>query len=174
MAWVREVPRENRPHLLVLDLQVDRGPSAQPEVVATLVQGGLKVVVLSALASVPVVRAVIRAGVSAIVGKRDSEEAILEAVHAALRGEQWMTEELAAVIASDPDRPTLSGQEERALILYASGMTIADVAEAMGIGWETTRQYLDRIKTKYTAAGIPVKSKLDLGRIAVADGYIEG
>ncbi|PII84862.1 hypothetical protein BMH25_03175 [Leucobacter sp. OLCALW19] len=173
MAWARSVPRERRPHLLVLDLMVDREPSVDVELVASLLAAGLRIVVLSALASPPLVRGIVRAGVSGIVGKRDSEADILAAIRAVLRGDEWMTPELASVIAGDPERPSLSVQEERALVLYASGLTVDQVGEAMNIGRETAKQYLDRVRKKYASVGIAVSSKLDFGRIAWVEGYLD-
>ncbi len=171
--WVQAAPREERPHLLVLDLMVDREPSVSVAAVEAMVKGGLRILVLSALASPPLVRGIVRAGVAGVVGKRDREEDILAAVEAVLRGEEWMTTELAAVIAGDPERPGLSIQEERALMLYASGLTVEEVGAAMNIGRETAKQYLDRVKKKYAAVGVAVRSKLDYGRVAWADGYLD-
>ncbi|MBL3685471.1 DNA-binding response regulator [Leucobacter zeae] len=171
--WVRAAPREERPHLLVLDLMIDRAPSVDVALVEALLRAGLRIVVLSALASPPLVRSIVRAGVSGVVSKRDREEDIMAAITAVLRGDEWMTTELASVIAGDPDRPALSVQEERALVLYASGLTLEQVAEMMHIGRETAKQYLDRVKKKYSAAGVAVRSKLDLGRIAWAEGYVD-
>ena len=173
VSWTKQVKRDERPHLLVLDLMVDRQPSVDPETVAALIAAGLQIVVLSALASPPLVRSVMRAGVSAIVGKSDTEADILAAIRAVLRGEEWMTTELATVIAGDPERPVLSIQEERALVLYASGLTMQEVAAAMNIGRETAKQYLDRVKRKYADAGMQVRSKLDYGRVAWQDGYLD-
>jgi len=171
--WLRSAPRDRRPHLLVLDLMVDRAPSVDVALVESLLGAGLRIVVLSALASPALVRGIVRAGVAGIVGKRDREEDILAAIRAVLRGEEWMTTELASVIAGDPARPSLSIQEERALVLYASGLTVEQVAAAMNIGRETAKQYLDRVRKKYAATGVPVSSKLDLGRIAWSDGYVD-
>ncbi|UOR01776.1 response regulator transcription factor [Leucobacter allii] len=173
VAWVQQAPRERRPHLLVLDLMVDRRPSVDVAVVEALLRAGLKIVVLSALASPPLVRGIVRAGVSGVVGKRDAEADILAAIRAVLRGEEWMTTELAAIIAGDPERPKLSVQEERALVLYASGLTIEQVASAMNIGRETAKQYLDRVKRKYRESGVPARTQLDLGRIAWSEGYLD-
>jgi len=173
LQWSKTVSREHRPHLLILDLMVERQPSVDVELVRALLDAGLKIVVLSALASPPLVRSIIQAGVSAIVGKRDQEDDIMAAIGAVLRGEEWMTTELATVIAGDPERPKLSIQEERALVLYASGLTVQQVAEAMNIGRETAKQYLDRVKKKYAAAGVSVRSKLDYGRIAWSEGYVD-
>lgn len=170
--WSESVPRDQRPHLLILDLMVDRQPSASPAQVNVMVDAGLSVLVLSAMASPSLVRKMIQAGVSGVVGKRDSEEDILAAVSAVLHGAEWITPELASVIAGDSDRPALSVQEERALVLYASGLTVEEVGTAMNISRETAKQYLDRVKKKYTTAGMPVRSKLDYGRVAWADGYL--
>lgn len=173
VAWLRRAPRTERPHLLMLDLTVDRRPSVDIGLVESLLSRGLRILVFSALSSPALVRGVIRAGVTGIVGKRDSEENILAAVRAVLQGERWMTAELAEVGAADPDRPRLSIQEERALVLYASGLTIDQLAAAMNIGRETAKQYLGRVKQKYAKAGIPVRSKLDFARIAWEEGLID-
>lgn len=173
MTWLSAAPRERRPHLVILDLMVERQPSVDIAHVESLLAEGHRIVVLSALASPPLVRSIVQAGVTTIVGKRDTEEDILAAVRATVRGEEWLTPELAVIIAGDPDRPRLSIQEERALVLYATGLSLEDVAAAMNLQPATAKQYIDRVKSKYTAAGIPARTRLDLGRIAWADGYIE-
>lgn len=173
LAWLRRAPVSARPHLLVLDLSVDRGPSVDPEIVARLVGAGLRVLVLSAMASPPLVRGVIKAGIAGIVGKHDSEQDVVDAVWTVLRRGEWMTPDLAAVIAADADRPQLSDQEERALVLYASGLTLGDVAKALGVKQDTAKTYIARVKSKYAAAGRTVRSKVDLSRIAIDDGYVD-
>lgn len=173
LSWLRSADRGLWPHLLVLDLMAERQPNVDPATVEALVKAGLRVMVLSALASPSLVRDIIRAGVGGIVGKRDKEEDIVSAVWAVIQRGEWMTSELASVIASDPNRPQLSVQEERALTLYASGLTLEAVATSIGVKRDTAKQYIDRVKAKYTAAGRPVRTKLDLSRIALTDGYID-
>lgn len=172
VEWLLAAPAERRPHVLILDLMVDRAPSASSALVARLVASGLRIVVLSALTSPSLVRAVAQAGVAGIVGKQQSEDDILEAVRSVLRGEEWMTPELASVIAGDAERPELSIQEERALVLYASGLTVAQVGAAMNISAETAKQYLGRVRKKYAATGVSIRSSLDYGRVAWAEGYL--
>lgn len=173
ISWLGDAEVRHRPHLLVLDLMVERQPSVVPATVKALVDAGLRVLVLSALASPPLVKDVIRAGVGGVVGKRDTEEDIVSAVWAVLRRGEWMTSELASVIAGDPSRPALSVQEERALVLYASGLTLDAVASSIGVKRATAKQYLDRVKAKYAAVDRPVHTKLDLGRVAWTDGYLD-
>lgn len=173
VAWIKQTPIDQRPNLLILDLMVDRAPNVDPDLVAALIEAGLRIVVLSALASPALVRRIVQAGVHAIVGKRDSEEDLIAAVRAALSGESWMTTELANIIAGDPNRPVLSIQEERALVLYASGLSMEDVATSMNVSPNTAKQYISRVKAKYTAANVSARTRLDLGRIAWAEGYLD-
>ena len=173
LGWVGTAPDQLRPHLLVLDLMVERGPSVNPDVVRALTRSGIKVLVLSAMASPELVRKILRAGIGGIAGKRDSEEDIVAAMWTVIGRGQWLTPELASVIAGDSDRPQLSDQEERALVLYASGLTLDAVAEALGVKKDTAKKYLSRVKAKYAAAGRPASTKLDLNAVAQQDGYLD-
>ncbi|QOR71078.1 response regulator transcription factor [Ruania alkalisoli] len=173
MSWLNDASIDESPDVLILDLMVERQPSVDVDLVKTLLAAGYRIVVLSALASPPLVRSIVRAGVSTILGKRDTEADIVDAIRATVRGEQWVTAELAAVIAGDPDRPKLSIQEERALVLYATGLSLDEVASEMNLQRYTARQYINRVKSKYEAAGIPARTRLDLGRIAWNDGYVD-
>lgn len=172
VAWMGAQTRQTRPHVVVLDLVVDRGRDADPAVVEQLVRSGIRVLVLSALASMPLVRAMIRAGVSGFAGKRDTEEDIVAAVWAVLRRRQWITPELAGVMAGDDQRPRLSDQEERSVVLYASGLTLDAVAAELGVKRDTVKTYLERVKAKYAEIGRPVRTKIDLNREAVRDGLM--
>lgn len=172
VRWLHEADSSRRPHLLVLDLIVDRGQDADPESVRKVIGAGVQVVVLSAMASAPLVREMIRAGVTSVLGKRDSEAEIVSAIWSALGRRAWMSPELAGVLAGDGDRPRLSDQEERVLMLYASGLTLDAVASELGIKPGTAKTYLRRIKQKYADMGRPVGTKVDLSRAAVSDGYL--
>ncbi len=173
LTWCAVVDARRRPHLLVLDLIVDRRPHADPSVVRRLVDAGMRVLVLSAMASPVLVREMLHAGVTGVVGKRDPAESVVEAAWAVLRRERWMSPELANVIAGDVERPSLSIQEERALVLYASGLTLPEVAAVMNVQPETAKSYLARVKRKYAEVGRPVSTKLELSKVATADGLID-
>jgi len=172
-AWLATVPDGKRPQLLILDLMVERGPSVDPDRVREFTRSGIRVLVLSAMASPELVRKILRAGVGGIAGKRDTEENIVGAIWTILGRGHWLTPELAAVIAGDAERPKLSDQEERALVLYASGLTLAAVAEAIGVKQDTAKKYLSRVKAKYAETGRPASTKLDLHKIAQQYGYLD-
>ena len=168
--WLAQ-PGNAMPDLVMLDLMAERGQNATPEGVRQLVAAGCKVVVFSALASPPLVRRMIHAGVQGVIGKRDSVRSIIEALRTVLAGKQWMSPELATVIAHDPRRPKLSDQEERVLVLYASGLSLEAVAASIGVKPDTAKKYLQRLKTKYTAVDRPVGTRTELMRVAAEDGF---
>jgi len=173
MEWLPGAPQPEVPDLLVLDLTVERQKPADPLVVRKLIQSGMRVILFTAMTSPPLVRQMLRAGVSGAIGKRDSEEHVLLALRKVLGGTEWTSPELAAVIMQDAQRPQLSDQEERALVLYASGLTMGAVAEAIGVQPGTAKKYIQRVRTKYAEAGRPAGSRSSLNRVATEDGYME-
>jgi len=173
VRWLSTAGPRLRPHLLVLDLAVDREPDADPEVVRRLVDSGMRVLVLSAMTSPQLVRAMLLAGVGGVVGKRDAESDLVAAAWSVLQRASWVTPELAAVMAGDAERPVLSLQEERALVLYASGLTLEETARSMGVRPDTAKKYLGRVKAKYAAVGRPARTKVELNREAVRDSLLD-
>jgi DNA-binding NarL/FixJ family response regulator len=166
---------EAAPSLVLLDLDLD-GTPVDVDVVRALVERGSSILVVSALGDPAVVRSLVAAGVAGFVSKRESTEALIEAVTAVLGGASWTTPELAGILASDdaPGRPSLSPQEHRALVLYASGLTLESVARRMEVKPGTVREYLARVRAKYELSGRPVRTKTDLYREAVRDGLLGG
>jgi two-component system, NarL family, nitrate/nitrite response regulator NarL len=56
----------------------------------------------------------------------------------------------------------LSRQERAVLLSYATGSTLQAAAHRAGVTYGTARGYLERVKRKYTEAGRPTYTKLDL------------
>ena len=173
VSWLSSAPAPEVPDLLVLDLTVERQEPADPATVRQLIGRGIRVILFTAMTSPPLVRQMLRVGVSGAIGKHDSEDQILLALRKVLRGSEWTSPELAAVIMQDAQRPLLSDQEERALVLYASGLTMNSVADAIGVQPGTAKKYIQRVRAKYAEAGRPVASRTDLNRVAAEDGYME-
>lgn len=67
---------------------------------------------------------------------------------------------------------TLSAQEQRALVLYASGLTLPQVALRMHLAPSTVKQYLDRVRVKGTSAGRVARTKTDLYHLARVQGLM--
>lgn len=159
------------PDLLVLDLDLG-GHTADPALVGQLMARGTRVLVISALASPTAVRDMVRIGVAGFASKAEPPEVLVEAVATVLAEGVWTSPQVAAAIAGDPAGPSLSPQEQRVLVLYASGLKLESVARRAGITAGTAKTYLKRIRAKYAEVGRPVPTKTDLYREAVRDGLI--
>lgn len=173
LDWLRESDHIRWPHLLVLHLPAGSDSLERIDVLSALRDAGMRVLVLCSPASPAIARRLTAIGVDALVSTADREEDLVLAAKTVLTGGTFIAPLAQATIRGRQNGPRLSMQEERVLTLYATGMTIGEVADAMGIRHDTARKYLNRVRDKYTAAGRPARSKLELARIAWADGLID-
>jgi len=155
----------------VIDLDLgDETPVA--ETVSTFTTQGIAVVVVSAMAEPEVLQAALAAGAQAFVAKRSSLKQLTHAVETVLSGGTWLPPDLAGFVLARQSTVELSNQEKRALVLYASGLTLEMVARRMDITPNTVKHYLDRVRDKYTAAGISARTKLQLHNVARMEGLL--
>jgi two-component system nitrate/nitrite response regulator NarL len=159
--------------VVLLDLDLGDGTAAEDNV-AAIRAAGPEVLVLSASDRPPAVRAAIRAGARGYALKNEHADTIRSAIREVAAGRDWISPRLAYIFATDDaaDRPTLSHQERRALQLYATGLPLKSVAKKMAISEETVKQYLGRVRQKYTLAGRAAQTKLELYHRAVEDGHL--
>ncbi len=160
-------------HVVLLDLDLADGSTAERNVAAIL-EAGPAVLVLSVSGKPAAVRAAVRAGALGYVLKNEPTAQIRAAIKAVAAGKAWISPHLAYIFATDDaaGRPALSPQETRALQLYATGMPMKSVARKMTISEETAKQYLARVREKYSRAGRAAPTKLALYYRAVEDGHI--
>jgi two-component system, NarL family, nitrate/nitrite response regulator NarL len=159
--------------VVLLDLDLGDGSSVDQNVGA-IRAAGAAVLVLAASDKPVSVRAAMRAGALGYVLKSEPTEIVRAAIKAVAAGQDWISPRLAYILATDnaPDRPALSGQETRALSLYATGMPMKLVARRMGLSEETAKQYVGRVREKYARAGRAAPTKLELYYRAVEDGHL--
>jgi two-component system, NarL family, nitrate/nitrite response regulator NarL len=159
--------------VVLLDLDLGDGTTVDRNVTAILAAGPA-VLVLSASERLPMVRAAIRAGARGYALKTEQAAEICAAIREIAAGGDWISARLAYILATDDtaDRPALSNQETRVLQLYATGLPMKSVALRMGIGEETAKQYLGRVREKYARAGRAAPTKMELYHRAVEDGHI--
>ena len=165
---------EPAPDLVLLDLDLN-GVAADADDARILVERGSVVLIVSALGVPSQIRQMVRAGVAGFVPKRDSAASLLEAIDTALAGGTWTPSELAAILANDiaDDRPYLSEQEKRVLVLYSSGLKMGSVARRLGISPHTAKEHIDRVRDKYEEVGRRPSSKTELYKEAVRAGLLE-
>jgi DNA-binding NarL/FixJ family response regulator len=166
------VATEQGADVAILDLDLGDGNSP-PDNVAALSATGVPVVILSALVQAAIVRRAILAGAIGYVSKQAPLSELLQAVDTALRGEQYMSADIAkSFVAAPASSVPLSDQEQKALVLYASGLTMGSVARRMGVSEATVNEYIKRIRIKYSKAGTPVPTKVHLYQVAQSEGWL--
>lgn len=159
--------------VVVLDLHLEDGIPVGTKLRA-LGTIGTATVVMSRHADSASVTAAMRAGALGFVPKTESAGELLSAIHSAAHSTQHLPEPLAAAIAgysASPD-PGLGRQEQRALILYASGRSIKEVAAEMETTEETVKSYIKRGRRKYREVGVDVGTRILLRRHGVREGWL--
>lgn len=158
--------------LVILDLDLNDGRSPVSNV-AAIADLEVPVIVVSALGDPATIRACLSAGVVGYVSKQAKPEEVLDALRAALRGEQTMSPEVASALLSQPDdQLSLSEQERRAMVLYASGLKMESVARRMNVSRTTAEEYIKRVRAKARKAGTPLPTKTDMYRLAQRAGML--
>lgn len=157
--------------VVVLDLLLaDRSDPVHN--VRRLVAAGCRVLVVSVAPQLEHGVEVVRAGASGYLTKDHDLGVLTSAIRKVAAGDTAHSPELAFAWSRDtqPDAPHLSAQERAVLMAYASGMTLAAAARKVGVQPATAKQYLDRVKEKYSRAGRPAYTKLDLANRVREDG----
>jgi DNA-binding NarL/FixJ family response regulator len=161
--------------VVVTDLSLADG-SMVSENVETLLALGPAVLIFSIADKPNLIRAAIRAGATAVVAKSQSMAALAEAIELSARGIIVNNAETSAVIDSDDDfkNAELTPREREVLSLYATGMSMKQVAYALDIKPSSVKEHIDRVRVKYARLGRDAGTKIDLFRRAVEDGILQG
>lgn len=169
----REYCKKRKPAIAIIDLHLGDGRNPT-EIVGYFSSQGIHVLVISALNNFESVKSAFSVGASGFVSKDSSVEDIGKAIRAVLAGNQWISPTLSkALTFKDSISGLLSAQELKAVILYASGLKLENVARRMDVASSTVKQYIDRAKTKFRNAGVQVSTKTDLYKYLRDEGLID-
>lgn len=169
----KDITSKKKPQIAIIDLHLGDGRTPS-EVVGYFSSQGIPVLVISAINNFESVKSVFSVGASGFVAKDSSIDEISKAIRAVLKGNQWISPTLSKALAYKSSvSEQLSAQEKKAVILYASGLKLEVVARRMDVAASTVKQYIDRAKAKFRAAGTPVSTKTDLYKVLRQEGLIE-
>ena len=101
---------------------------------------------------------------------------LAEAIGLAAQGVIVNNPETSALIDADSEfkLAKLSTREREVLSLYASGMSLKQVAFALQIKPSSAKEHIDRVRVKYAKLGRQAATKVDLFKRAIEDGILEG
>ncbi|WP_091179613.1 response regulator transcription factor [Microlunatus flavus] len=169
LALVEQQP----PDVVVLDLALGDG-SDPGETVARVIAAGSRVLVYSVLDSPRLIRRALAAGAHGLSHKSEPVHLTLDKIRQVASGQILLSPDVLSMIDGDADfvRARLSDREREVLVLYVSGVEIAQIAAQLFVTENSAREYLRRIRAKYTEAERPASTKVDLLRRAIEDGIV--
>lgn len=159
--------------VVVLDLQLTDQISIRSKL-KTLAAAGARAVVVSRHTDAASISAAIGYGAKGFVPKSESADELVRAIEHAAEGRQYSNRQTtdALAVADRSAIPHLGNQERRALVLYASGRQVKEVAAAMETTEDTVKSYIKRGRRKYRAAGIDIGTRVLLRRQATVEGWL--
>lgn len=173
-SWVGLLTHREFPvDVVVLDLALGDGIPISTKI-STLLAAGSKTVVMSRYADGSSIHGALAAGALAFVPKTESADVLVAAVRAVAGGAKFLSPAVTATLDGVPRNsdPGLGRQELRSMVLYASGRSIKEVAEAMSTTEETVKSYIKRARRKYRLIGVDVGTKILLRRRGIQEGWL--
>lgn len=148
--------RETRPDLVVMDHRLSGGTGVDATRRIRSALPGTRVVMLTAETGPEIVSAAIAAGAVGYVPKHAVVGRLIDALHAALRGQALLPADALAGIASrrevgDRQGPLLSPRERDVLLLLGEGLDSKAIARRLGVSYHTVREHAQRVVEKLGA-----------------------
>jgi DNA-binding NarL/FixJ family response regulator len=162
--------------VVICDLSLADG-SLVKDNVERLVEVGPAVLIFSIADRASLMRAALQAGAVAIVPKSQPMADLAEAIRLSAKGVIINNSETTAMIDADTlflRDANLSNREREVLSLYASGMSLKQVAFKLEIKQSSAKEHIDRVRVKYAKLGREAGTKVDLFKRAVEDGILKG
>jgi DNA-binding NarL/FixJ family response regulator len=162
--------RQNRPDLVLLDLNLPGVGGLELLRRMLLEDKRARILVLSMHTEPLYVARAMQAGAHGYLSKHASAEELLTAVRRTAEGGRYIESEIAqemALHAVSPgnDLQSLSERDLEIMRLLAEGMGLAEIADALGIGYKTVANACSHIKAK-----LGVARTNDLVRLAMTLG----
>ena len=172
--WPGLVSHQNFPvDVVVLDLNLDDHIPIATKIRA-LSAAGSRTIVISRHAEASTIHGAIKAGALAFIPKTDTADELVQAIRTVASGAAYETGPVRDALeqAASAKDPGLGRQEYRALVLYAAGRSIREVASEMDTTDETVKSYIKRGRRKYREIGVDLGTKILLRRHAIREGWL--
>ncbi|WP_241332056.1 response regulator transcription factor [Burkholderia cenocepacia] len=136
----------------------------------------VKLVVLTMLDNAAVVGALLRIGIACIVSKSDTTDHLIPAIHAAATGGSYYSPSVETVVRTlgthssarfADQAPSLSTREIEVVRMYASGMTVNEIADKLNRSKKTISTQKARAMQK-----LGIDKDIDLLRYAIEHGIV--
>ena len=138
-----------------------------------IIEFSSKVLIFSIADRKQQVRAAIEEGAEALVAKSQGMDELFECINLVANGIKVNTSETVAAIDTDQEfKAKLTDRELEVLRMYASGLTLKQVAYELKLSKYTVKEHIDRVREKYSKAGRPAPGKPELLIRLLEDGLM--
>jgi len=161
--------RSERPALVILDLNLPGLGGL--ELLRRMIQAGARAILVLTMHAEPLyARRALDAGAAGYMTKNASPDELLTAVRRVTAGGRYVEAELAQALVAPGGggRQTLdnlTARELEIMRLLAKGASLAEIAQAVGVGYKTVANNCGQIKSK-----LGVSRTADLVRLAIETG----
>jgi two-component system, NarL family, invasion response regulator UvrY len=161
--------RSERPSLIILDLNLPGLGGL--ELLRRMIQAGARAILVLTMHAEPLyAKRALDAGAAGYMTKNASPDELLIAVRRVSAGGRYVEAELAQALAAPGagGRQTLenlTARELEIMRLLAKGASLAEIADAVGVGYKTVANNCSQIKSK-----LGVSRTADLVRLAIETG----
>ena len=159
--------RQRQPELVILDLNLPGLGGL--ELLRRMIQAGAGPILVLSMHSEPLyAKRALDAGAAGYVTKNASPDELLTAVRRVLSGGRYVEAELAQALATagaGASLDQLTARELEIMRLLAGGASLAEIADAVGVGYKTVANNCVQIKSK-----LGVTRTADLVRLAIETG----
>jgi DNA-binding NarL/FixJ family response regulator len=163
----------SRADVVLLDLQLGDGSDPMANTQA-LIDAGYKVLIYSIADNPRQLRRALAGGAHGVCRKAEPLVQMAAGIMLVAEGQMVISQEVLAAIEGDVPyvEANLGAREKEVLSLYAGGFEIPQIAKRLYITENSVKEYLKRIRVKYTQANRPANNKLDLLKRAIEDGIV--
>jgi DNA-binding NarL/FixJ family response regulator len=161
--------RARKPRLVVLDLNLPGLGGL--ELLRRMIQAGAESVLVLTMHAEPLyAKRALEAGAAGYMTKNASPDELITAVRRVTAGGRYVEAELAQALAAPgagrrQSLDNLTARELEIMRLLAKGASLAEIAEAVGVGYKTVANNCGQIKSK-----LGVSRTADLVRLAIETG----
>ena len=124
---------ELQPDVIIMDLQMPIMDGATATQKILVENPGARILILTTFGATADAARALNAGAVSAISKDSSQESLLAAIRATARGEKFVSQEIADIIAEKQLAPTLSPRQKDILRLVAKGFNNEEIAEQIGI-----------------------------------------
>ncbi|MGH3790594.1 MAG: response regulator [Pseudonocardiaceae bacterium] len=160
--------------VVIFDLQLGGRPPAFHDL-GQLVKAGRTVIVYSQRADNVTALTCLDLGAFTYLTKAEGKAHLIPAIHAAAHQLPYTSPSLGGALGTDnrPGRPVLSARETEVLLAWFECASKKLVAAKLYLSVKTVETHIDRVRSKYAAAGRDAPTKTALFERAQQDGIID-